>query len=139
MVHFGGQGDADGKFNCPRHVAVTMEGEILVSDAGNFRVQKLNKRGEFLSKFGSKGSNIGQFSCPAGIAVDAEGHIVVADLKNQCVQIFDGEGKFLKKIGEQDSPVKGGGAVFNKPTGVAISGNGNVVVADRGNHRLQVF
>ena len=102
-------------------------------------MQKLSKKGEFLSKFGSKGSNNGQFNCPAGIAVDAEGHVVVADLKNLCVQIFDCEGGFVKKIGEQDSPVKGGNNVFSKPTGVAISGNGNVVVADRGNHRVQVF
>lgn len=139
VVHFGGYGDAPGKFNCPRHVAVNQKGEILVSDAGNFRVQKFSKKGEFLAKFGSKGSNSGQFNCPAGIAVDAEGHIVVADLKNVCLQIFDSEGSFLKKIGKGDSPVKGESSVFSKPTGVAISVNGNVVVADRGNHRVQVF
>ena len=139
VVHFGGYGDAPGKFNCPRHVAVNQKGEILVSDAGNFRVQKFSKKGEFLAKFGSKGSNSGQFNCPAGIAVDAEGHIVVADLKNVCLQIFDSEGSFLKKIGKGDSPVKGEPSVFSKPTGVAISVNGNVVMADRGNHRVQVF
>ncbi|XP_048584896.1 E3 ubiquitin-protein ligase TRIM71 [Nematostella vectensis] len=135
---FGSYGDSQGKFNCPRHISVSSKGEILVSDAGNFRVQVFDGAGNFLSKFGEKGSNNGQFSCSAGVATDAEGHIVVADLKNLNVQVFNSEGEFIKRISQDPDSVRNA-SYFAKPTGVAISDNGNVVVADRGLHKVMLF
>ncbi|XP_057317711.1 E3 ubiquitin-protein ligase TRIM71-like [Hydractinia symbiolongicarpus] len=129
---FGGSGSADGKFNSPRHVAITTENHILVSDTNNYRVQKFDQNGKFLSKFGTKGAQDGQFLCPSGLGTDSENNIVVSDFKNIDAQLFSSDGQFIKKLG---ATVK----QLSKPTGVFITSHGNVLVADRGTHKIHMY
>lgn len=51
------------------------------------------------------------------------------------VQVFSPEGEFLLKFGSNGE----GNGQFNAPTGVAVDGNGNIIVADWGNSRIQVL
>lgn len=48
--------------------------------------------------------------------------------------MFNTEGEFLLKFGSNGE----GNGQFNAPTGVAVDANGNIVVADWGNSRIQV-
>ena len=48
----------------PREVAVDGEGNILVADSRNHRIQRFTSEGQFL---GTEGSGHLQFSCPTGI------------------------------------------------------------------------
>lgn len=50
------------------------------------------------------------------------------------VQVFNTEGEFLLKFGSNGE----GNGQFNAPTGVAVDVNGNIIVADWGNSRIQV-
>ncbi|XP_065070731.1 E3 ubiquitin-protein ligase TRIM71-like [Rhopilema esculentum] len=136
ITQFGGYGSADGKFNSPRHIAVTNEDEIIVSDTNNYRVQRFDEFGSYIAKFGNKGIGEGQFMCPSGIAVDSEGHIVVADFKNLNVQLFNLKGKYLKKLG---IPGLTDHTLFSKPCGACITTSGNILIADRGTYRVQMF
>jgi len=131
IFSFGGSGGADGKLNSPRHITITPENHYLISDTNNFRVQRFDKNGKFISKFGSKGTSSGQFLCPSGLGVDSENNIVIADFKNIDVQLFNVDGDFIKKLGQN--------GLFVKPTGVCVTPNGNVLVADRGTHKVQLF
>jgi tripartite motif-containing protein 2/3 len=49
-------------------------------------------------------------------------------------QVFNQEGEFLLKFGSNGE----GNGQFNAPTGVAVDSNGNIIVADWGNSRIQV-
>ena len=48
--------------------------------------------------------------------------------------MFNSEGEFLLKFGSNGE----GNGQFNAPTGVAVDVNGNIIVADWGNSRIQV-
>lgn len=50
------------------------------------------------------------------------------------MQVFNTDGEFLLKFGSNGE----GNGQFNAPTGVAVDANGNIIVADWGNSRIQV-
>lgn len=50
------------------------------------------------------------------------------------IQVFNQEGEFMLKFGSNGE----GNGQFNAPTGVAVDSNGNIIVADWGNSRIQV-
>lgn len=50
------------------------------------------------------------------------------------LQVYNADGEFLFKFGSHGE----GNGQFNAPTGVAVDSNGNIIVADWGNSRIQV-
>ena len=64
-----------------------------------------------------------------GIAVNTKGNIAVTDNGKNCVYIFDKNGKCLRKIG-----VKG---QFKDPFGVTYLNDDVILIADKGNSRIQ--
>ena len=86
---FGGRGAADGQLNYPTHVTIAGDGDILVTDALNFRIQVFSAEGKYLKKFGRAGDNPGYFARPKGVAVDSDGNIYVVDGLFDNIQIFD--------------------------------------------------
>ncbi len=122
----------DGRFFNPRGVAVDAEGNLYVADTFNYRIQKFDRTGAFLTKWGADGTTgDGEFSYPSGVAVDAAGHVYVADTFNDRIQKFDGDGAFLTKWGSSGS----GEAQFQRPQGVTVDAAGNLYVADTFNDR----
>ena len=77
-----------------------------------------------------------------GVAVDAAGLIYVADTFNHCVKRINTSSKVVTTMGGK-SGVKGlkdgtgSVALFNMPTGIAVDKNGNIFVADAGNHAIR--
>lgn len=69
------------------------------------------------------------------MAVDDQGYIIVADSGNNRIQIFNPDGVFIRSFGGWGS----GDGEFKGLEGVAVLPNGNIVVCDRENHRIQVF
>lgn len=65
-----------------------LEGNILVSEGRNNRVQIFRPDGTFLAKFGSLGTGDNEFDRPSGITVTPEGYIVVVDFGNNRVMFF---------------------------------------------------
>ena len=68
---FGSKGSAHGQFWRPRGVTVDGEGNILVVDGWNHRIQKLTADGHFLTAVGTKGNGPLQFNFPHFIALNA--------------------------------------------------------------------
>ncbi|CAI8020711.1 E3 ubiquitin-protein ligase TRIM71 [Geodia barretti] len=63
----GGEGDGNSEFNSPRGVAFNQNGEIVVVDKDNCRVQVISAEGDFKSKFGTRGSENGEFRRPTDV------------------------------------------------------------------------
>src|SRR5207245_8039081 len=136
-------------------------GKLIVVESGNNRLQVLNGEGKFLAKCGKGGSEDGEFNQPWGVTLDQAGNIYVADWKNHRIQKLSPQGKFMMKIGAYGTVPAPAGAfavsymgpyispagtpgypkagLFNHPTDVAVDTDGDIYVADWGNHRVSVF
>lgn len=95
----GKPGGNDGEFNRPTHITVDQQGNLVVNDAFNFRIQVFGPDGSFIRKIGLAGNALGSLARPKGIAVDQGGNLYVADAAFENVQIFNPEGKLLLFFG----------------------------------------
>ncbi|KAK7865104.1 hypothetical protein R5R35_014637 [Gryllus longicercus] len=135
LLCFGSEGEGDGMLCRPWGVCCNKEGQLIVADRSNNRIQVFDSNGKFVFKFGSQGSSPGQFDRPAGVAADKDSNIIVADKDNHRIQIFTKCGKLLHMFGEK-GPKPG---QFNYPWDVAVNGDGDIIVSDTRNHRIQMF
>lgn len=124
---FGSYGTGNANFNWTTGVAFMSNGNIVVSDWGNQRVQVFDKVGSYLSQFGN-----GQLGNPANVAAANGGNILVADPNFNRIQVFNGTGTFSNSLTN--------GLAY--PWGVAVYGSANNevrLVTDTGNSRIQIF
>ena len=125
----GGRGSGPGQFIDGRGLAVGPDGDIMLADPGNDRIQRFAGDGTFVASFGQKGSGPGQMNGPNGVAVDPEGHVFVVDTFNQRLQEFDAGGAF---ISESPGPAPG----FYGPRDAALDATNAVYVLDQGHARV---
>ena len=134
LKRIGKPGTGEGEFNFPTELR--LEGNSLaVVDAMNFRVQVLDKNGEFQYAVGKVGDTTGAMFRPKGVGFDSEGHLYVVDGMWSAVQVFNREGQLLYYFGQLgNSP-----GAFQLPTGLRIDGQDRIYVVDSFNRRVQVF
>ena len=111
-----------------------LSGNVYVADNANYRIQKFDSNGNYITQWGSGGIGDGQFNSPIGVAVDSSGNVYIADTLSR-IEKFDSNGTFLAKWGSWGI----GDGQFKDPEGVAVDSAGNVYVADWGNRRIQKF
>ena len=128
----GGKGTGKGQFDSPTGIAVDGNGNVLVADTGNGRIEKFSPTGTFLSTIGTKGTGPGQLASPNGIAIDRAGNIYVADAGNHRVQKLAPDGTF---IAEWKGPEPG----FYGPRRIAIGPDDSIYVVDQGHNRIAKF
>ena len=131
---FGGPGEGEGEFNYPTSLAFSVEGDLLVVDQLNSRVQVLTEEGEFLDQFGALGVGFGDFVRPKDVTVDEQGFIYVSDAAFNNLQLFDSDFSLLTYVGT-------GGrrpGQFKNASGVAVHGQ-SIAVVDQLNRRVQLF
>jgi len=130
----GKNGEGQGEFNYPTELRLDGK-DLLVVDAMNFRVQAIDRAGQYQFGIGKIGDGTGAMFRPKGVAVDSEGHIYVVEGSHDMVQVFDREGRLLYYFGQQGT----GFGDFRLPTGLFIDHNDRVFVVDSYNRRVQVF
>lgn len=113
---FGKAGSGAGQLFQPTNVAVAPNGDILVTETGNFRVQRFTRDGTHIRFYGEAGNVPGTFARPKGIAVDRAGRIYVGDAAFQNVQIFEADGRVLMDFGRPMEGLDG----LNLPAAVRI-------------------
>lgn len=148
----GVQGSADGagsaaSFRFPFGIAVDSIGNVYVGDLNNNKVRKISPDGVVSTLAGSGASGgangtgaAASFNRPAGVAVDVDGNVYVAEISGRKVRRITPAGvvSTLAGSGVQGSADgTGTAASFNSPEGIAVAGNGNVLVADTGNHKIR--
>jgi DNA-binding beta-propeller fold protein YncE len=116
---------APGAFDDPSGVAVDPAGNMWVIENDNMRVQKLAPDGTSLLIFGTDAG----FTDPQKIALGPGGDVYVTDLGGSVFR-FASDGTLLGTFG---------GGRLETPRGIAIDRDGNVLVADRDQFRVDVF
>ena len=132
---WGSEGTGDGQFDRTHGIAIDSADNVYLSDMGNFRIQKFDSDGNFITKWGSQGAGDGQFNSTPDLAVDSSDNVYVVERLNYRVQKFDSNGNFITKWGSEGD----GEGQFDIPEGIATDSSGNVYVADTHNSRIQKF
>ena len=137
MSQWGGTGAGDGQFDFPAGIFVRTNGEVVVVDQNNDRVQ-IFTNGGFARKF-SLGSG-GMLGGPSGrsqaLLVDGLGRTFVADSLNGVVQVFDvNSGLLLGSLGGFGTSI----GQLNLPLGLVLDGYNRLWVASANNSRLEIF
>jgi DNA-binding beta-propeller fold protein YncE len=128
----GGSGFRKGQFDSPTGIAVDRDGNVLVADTTNGRLEKFSSTGAFLSNIGTKGTGADQLGAPNGLAIDRAGSVYVADAGNHRVLKLAADGIF---IAEWKGPDPG----FYGPRRIAIAPDDSVYVVDQGRSRIVKF
>ncbi|MFI5136296.1 MAG: NHL repeat-containing protein [Sphingobacteriales bacterium] len=131
----------------PMGIAADAAGNIFVADWIHDQIRKITPDGKISTVAGNgvPGAKDGPaasatFYLPEGLALDAAGNIYVSDTYNNMIRKISKDGivttlaGHLKK-GKADG--KGVAASFSHPDGIAIDKNGNIYVADTGNHLIR--
>ncbi len=120
-------GAGPGDLKTPNGIAVGPDGTVYVSDSNNFRIQAFSPDGKV--KWVS--SRIG---VPRGLAVDKRGNLIVVNAINSNILIFSPKGKFLGYAGGFGE----GKGEFLFPNDIALQPNGDLIIADKDNNRVQI-
>ncbi|MEU1465501.1 NHL repeat-containing protein [Streptomyces sp. NPDC005727] len=135
----------------PHSVAVDREGNLYIADASNHRVRKVTPSGIITTVAGNGQAGFVSDGGPAvatklyhphSVAVDGSGNLYIADYSNHRVRKVTPDGIITTVAGNGQAGFvsDGGPAVatkLNAPIGVAVDGDGNVYIADYGNHRVR--
>lgn len=133
-LEVGGNGNEPGKFSEPWGLGMDPQGNLLVTDFGNGRIQRFSPEGQLLQVIGSKTRDEKnpqplEFTQPNDVWADSEGNLYVADSFNYRIQKLDPKGKFLGQWKRS----------FFGPRAIVGDGRGRIYITDTGNHKIQVF
>ncbi|MBF0408030.1 MAG: IPT/TIG domain-containing protein [Candidatus Riflebacteria bacterium] len=133
--------------------ALAPNGDILISDYDNNWIWRFDSTGKYLGKMGTEGDGNAQFYRPWGISFDSTGNIFIADSGNDRIQKYSAGGDFLGWYGRDTKGVSGWHAAdsaavpsygsmegeFKSPSAAVTDSQGNIYIADTGNHRIQII
>jgi sugar lactone lactonase YvrE len=138
-------------FNDPAGMAVDASGNLYVADSANHAIRRLatnGMAGTFAGQLGVAGTLDGsgtnaQFNTPSGLAFDHSGNLLVTDTGNATLRKISPAGNVttLAGVAGESGYAEGavGVALFGAPLGIAIATNGNIYVADGGNHVIRLL
>ena len=116
----------------PRSIAADAGGTVYVTDLYTNRIHRITPGGlvSDLAAGGAWGS---------AIAVDTDGNLFVTDPHSDRVRKVTPAGAVSTVAGERRGLQDGAGlsAVFDRPEGVAVDAEGNIIVADTGNDAIR--
>ena len=135
---FGSIGYGPGQFNHPSDVAVDDDGNVLVADTKNHRIQKFEFKPDptngtlpFITEVGRQTTPPLDFDLPVGIAIHPHTKMVyiTENKKTNFIRILYPNLTLAGSVSGE----------FNEAKDIAFDSDGNIYVADNENHRIQVF
>jgi DNA-binding beta-propeller fold protein YncE len=151
LVEFDGQGRfvralGEGKYVRPHGLRIDPEGNIWTTDVNGHTVMKMNRNGDVLLTLGTRGqagnwdeaAGTRLLYEPADIAFAQNGDVFIVQGHGRGegrVLRFNKSGTFIKSWGGKGSAP----GQFDQPHSILVTAQQQVLVADRENHRVQVF
>jgi sugar lactone lactonase YvrE len=142
---------ADARFDTPCGIAVEPSGTLVVADTGNHRLRRVEQGGAVTTIAGTGEPTVfdgplfaASFDEPTGVAVAADGAIYVVEAGHSALRVcrFGIVPNVQTVVGQRGSGLADGpleDARLRAPAGVAVAGNGTVIVADTGNRLVRVL
>ncbi len=119
----------------PSGLALSVTGDLYISDTGNHRLIKLDRRLNPVRDYGGYGSGIGKFQNPEDIVIDRGLNLYVLDTGNRRVVQLDANLNYVDDFKAEDDPEEII-STLGKLSGVQVSSLGEITVADYDNSRL---
>lgn len=141
------------KLSRPQGLAVDDDGNVYFADSDNHVIRRVDSQG-IITTFAGTGEagNDGnggpatgaKINDPNGVALDAEGNLYFADDVAMVVRRvgLDGTISIVAGIGSAGFSGDGGpgaAAALSSPSDIAFDADGNLYIADSGNHRIRVL
>lgn len=152
---FSGDGDlaTEAQLNSPSGVAIDDKGNIIIADSFNNRIRIVDARTGIISTVAGTGEQgfsgddglavRAQLSGPTGLAMGTDGTLFIADSGNHRIRKLDRAQQIIVTVagsgiaGEAGDGGLGVQAELNGPSGVAVDGNGHLLIADTMNNRVR--
>ncbi len=131
---WGNSGIESQSLRSPEDVAMDSSGIYLVTDSGWNKILKFDQVGEYAGKIESIQTAAAKFSATNSIITDENRLLILVTKDNRILQ-FTNNGEFVKSFGTTGED----NGKFLNPNSFAFDANGNIFVADSGNHRIQVI
>ncbi len=129
VASYGSTGGGTGKFRSPKGVAVDPSGDVWVADYGNNRLVRLGFDGSGFTWKSAVGVGL---SGPWDVASLPSGNLVLSDRGHGEVKVLRPSGAVLATFYHPDGTEQ----KFSSVTGVAVDGDGVILVADLGRRRI---
>ena len=145
---------ATAQFNNPDGLAVDNAGNVYIADVNNRRVRKVTTTGQITTFAGNgvrgfsgdggpaTGASL-SLSFGSSLAMARDNSLYIADAGNHRIRKVDPTGIISSVAGNGSSGFSGDGgpalqASLAQPSSVLVDGQGNLYIADYGNHRVRV-
>lgn len=129
LVTLGSPGSRPGQFLEPRDVAVLPEGDLVIADTGNKRVQVIDPQGTPLWMMLGAPYD---FQEPVALGVNSRREVLVLDSTLQWVYRYQPTGELIDRFG-------GPTAYLFHPRGLSVFNDDTVALADTGTSRIVLF
>ncbi|GAB9471062.1 Major facilitator superfamily [Globisporangium polare] len=157
QYYFGRPGGSRGEFRNISDLKFTLLGHLAIVDTGNHRIQIMTQAGGIVMIIGKPGWRRGEFASPSAIDIARNGDLFICDQGNKRIQRLTAKGKVItvwgsrrqaageRKITSDELDEFGLPAsatltsVFDSPSDIAISANGEIVVSDSGPTTNQIL
>lgn len=142
-------GTTTAQFEAPNGMAIDGSGNLYVSDEYACTIRMIAPDGTVSTLAGWAGHGgyndatglAAQFNRPCGLAVDPAGNVFVADTYNSVIRMITPGGVVSTIAGQANNAayLNGPGtvALYNFPRDITLDANGNLYVADDGNHVIR--
>ena len=134
------------EFNRPNSTLALPNGDLLVVDTWNYRIQRIDLEDNSASAWGRAGEfgfeapvdPTDGFWGPRDVALYGDRRIFIADTGNKRIRVYFLDG--LQTVHQYDIGSGGSGpGELDEPSGLAIHSDGRLFVADTWNRRIAVF
>ncbi|RMF70504.1 MAG: hypothetical protein D6743_00205, partial [Calditrichaeota bacterium] len=118
----------------PQALSFDPDGNLYILDTGNNRIVKFDSRGRVLGSIGGFGWEKEEFDRPLDITATTGLDVFVADYNNERIERYDKDLNYISSF--YTDPNLEPELQFGFPSGVAISGQGELFICDNENNRV---
>lgn len=137
------------QLSAPSGVAATPDGGLLIADANNNRIRRVDPGGTITTVAGGGGSfgdggpaTSAQLAFPFDVLPQADGGYLIVSVDQHRIRRVSAGGIINTVAGTGAAALSGDGgaataAALNKPFGISATADGGYLIADRDNHRIR--